>query len=141
MGNLDSVSPVADINSTCPSLPVVDFAKWAAGSTEERYELGKELADACHKVGFVYIVNHSVSPELLDDAFSFSKKLFNLKLEEKMLAPHPPGPTVHRGYSYPGLEKVSQIISSDLNVSKRLREVKDCKVCHSLPADILCSRK
>ena len=47
-----------------------------------------------------------------------------------MLAPHPDGPSVHRGYSYPGLEKVSQVISTDLEVGEKLREVKDCKVRH-----------
>ena len=46
-----------------------------------------------------------------------------------MKAPHPDGPTVHRGYSWPGLEKVSQVISSDLDVGEKLRAVTDCKVC------------
>ena len=110
-------------------LPIVDFANWKASCTlEERFEIGKKLADACHNVGFVYIINHGVSPDLLQEAFDWSKRLFDLKLEEKMLAPHPDGPTVHRGYSYPGLEKVSQVISSDLEVGNKLREVKDCKV-------------
>lgn len=44
-----------------------------------------------------------------------------------MLAPHPNGPAVHRGYSHPGLEKVSQVISTDEEVGDKLREVKDCK--------------
>jgi hypothetical protein len=55
-------------------------------------------------------------------------ELFNLKLEEKMLAPHPDGHTVHRGYSWPGLEKVSQVISTDFEIGKKLRAVTDCKV-------------
>lgn len=112
------------------NLPIIDFAKWTPKSTtEERLEIGKKLADACHNVGFVYIVNHGVSSELLEEAFGWSKRLFDLTHEEKMLAPHPDGPTVHRGYSYPGLEKVSQIISTDLEVGEKLREVRDCKVC------------
>jgi isopenicillin N synthase-like dioxygenase len=111
------------------NLPIIDFAGWRSESTaEERYEIGKKLTDACHNVGFVYIINHGVSPELLEQAFSWSKRLFDLKHEEKMLAPHPDGPSVHRGYSYPGLEKVSQVISADLEVGEKLREVKDCKV-------------
>jgi hypothetical protein len=65
---------------------------------------------------------------LLEEAFGWSKRLFDLKTEEKMLAPHPDGPTVHRGYSWPGLEKVSQVISSDLEVGEKLRAVTDCKV-------------
>ena len=114
-------------------LPIIDFADWKSESTAElRYEIGKKLANACHSVGFVYIINHSVDPDLLEEAFGWSKRLFNLKHEEKMLAPHPDGPTVHRGYSYPGLEKVSQVISTDLEVGEKLREVKDCKVISDL---------
>lgn len=119
--------------STAPapsvSIPVIDFSKWTSPSSpEDRLVIAKELADACHNVGFVSIINHGVSPELLEEAFGMSKKLFDLKTEDKMLAPHPDGPTVHRGYSWPGLEKVSQVISSDLEVGEALRAVTDCKV-------------
>jgi isopenicillin N synthase-like dioxygenase len=114
---------------TLVKLPVIDFAKWDSASTpEQRLAVAKELADACHNVGFVFIINHGVSPELLDEAFGWSKRLFDLKTEEKMLAPHPDGPTVHRGYSWPGLEKVSQVISEDLGVGEKLIAVTDCKV-------------
>jgi len=110
-------------------LPVIDFAKWGSGSTpEERLSTAKKLSDACHNFGFVFIINHGVSPELLEEAFGWSRRLFDLKYEEKMLAPHPDGPTVHRGYSWPGLEKVSQVISDDLEVGEKLRAVADCKV-------------
>ncbi|KAG0651919.1 2-oxoglutarate-dependent dioxygenase htyE, partial [Hyphodiscus hymeniophilus] len=118
------------------NVPIIDFKNWASESTPgQRYEVGKKLADACHNVGFVYIINHGVSPELLEEAFGWSKRLFNLKHEEKMLAPHPDGPTVHRGYSYPGLEKVSQVISTDLEVGEKLREVKDCKESYEIGSE------
>lgn len=120
---------IQESQTVSAGLPIIDFANWTSGSTaEQRYEIGKKLADACHSVGFVYIVNHGISPELLEEAFGWSKRLFDLKHEQKMLAPHPDGPTVHRGYSHPGLEKVSQVISTDLEVGEKLREVKDCKV-------------
>ncbi|CAG8983073.1 hypothetical protein HYALB_00006101 [Hymenoscyphus albidus] len=118
------------------SIPIIDFSKWISpNSPEERLEVAKELADACHNVGFVSIINHGVSPELLEEAFAMSKKLFELKPEEKMLAPHPDGPEVHRGYSWPGLEKVSQVISSDLEVGEALRAVKDCKESYEIGSE------
>lgn len=49
-----------------------------------------------------------------------------------MQAPHPEGYAVHRGYSHPGLEKVSNAMSKgegDEDAEKKLREVVDCKVC------------
>jgi isopenicillin N synthase-like dioxygenase len=83
---------------------------------------------ACHNVGFAFIINHGVSQELLEEAFGWSKRVFDLKREEKMLAPDPDGPIVHRGYSWPSLEKVSQVISEDLEVGEQSRSVTDCKV-------------
>lgn len=46
-----------------------------------------------------------------------------------MLAPHPDGAKVHRGYSWPGLEKVSQVMNRDGMKVGDLRRVRDCKVC------------
>jgi isopenicillin N synthase-like dioxygenase len=112
------------------SIPVIDFSQWDNPTTpSERTAIAKELAEACHNVGFVSIINHGVSPALLEEAFGWSKRLFDLETELKMKAPHPDGPTVHRGYSWPGLEKVSQVISSDAEVGEKLRAVTDCKVC------------
>ncbi|KAI1250692.1 hypothetical protein MGN70_007749 [Eutypa lata] len=92
------------------TIPVVNFEAWSHGSSDERRRIAQQLTDACRRVGFVYVVNHGISSELIEEAFQFSKKLFDLPQEKKMLAPHPPGPNVHRGYSWPGLEKVSQDI-------------------------------
>lgn len=113
------------------SVPIVDFAGWSSNaSNEQRKEVANQLVEACRNVGFVYIINHSVSPERLAEAFGWSKKLFDLELEQKMLAPHPEGHTVHRGYSWPGLEKVSNAMGDeeDEDLTKKLRQVSDVKV-------------
>lgn len=78
----------------------------------------------------MYIVDHSLPESMLDKAFNWSKQFFELPPEEKLKAPHPDGWAVHRGYSWPGLEKVSQAMSNeDGQISKgKLREVVDIKV-------------
>ncbi|KAG9238412.1 putative UPF0676 protein [Amylocarpus encephaloides] len=111
---------------TSVSIPVIDFSKWTSSTSEsERRAAANELADACHHVGFVSIVNHGVSPDLLEEAFGWSKRLFDLRTEEKMLAPHPDGPAV------------SQMVSSDLEVGERIRAVTDCKLNVWLPEEVL----
>lgn len=113
------------------AIPIVDFARWDSNaSAEQKKDIANQLADACKKVGFVYIVNHKVSPERLREAFAWSKKLFDLKLEEKILAPHPNGSAVHRGYSWPGLEKVSNLMGDeeDADAARKERIVTDVKV-------------
>ena len=120
---------------TTLALPVIDFADWkSADSTPEKKQaVADKLTEACRTEGFVYIVNHRVPADLLEEAFGWTKKLFDLTPEEKMQAPHPDGPAVHRGYSWPGLEKVSQVLGNekDLNEEeavKKLRQIQDCKV-------------
>jgi isopenicillin N synthase-like dioxygenase len=115
-------------------IPVVDFANWKPESTsEERKKVAEEIVDACKSVGFLCIVNHGISPERLSEAFSWSKKFFDLSDEQKLRAPHPDGSAVHRGYSWPGLEKVSDVLSAkdDPELAKKLREVTDYKVNHA----------
>lgn len=112
-------------------IPTVDFAAWHPNaSIEEKKAVAAKLIDGCQRVGFVYIVNHSVSPERLVEAFDMSKKMFSLPKEKKTLAPHPPGFAVHRGYSWPGLEKVSNAMGDeeDKDLAKNLRSVVDVKV-------------
>ncbi len=120
------------MSAEAPSIPVVDFAGWSPDSSiEQKKEIAHKLIEACQNVGFVYIINHHVSPERLAQAFEWSKKLFDLKLEQKMLAPHPSGFNVHRGYSWPGLEKVSNAMGNEDNtadLTENLRQVSDIKV-------------
>ena len=111
-------------------IPIVDFAEWDSATAEKKSIIAAQLIEACKTVGFVYITNHKVSPEKLVEAFRWSKKLFDLSHEEKMLAPHPNGSAVHRGYSWPGLEKVSNAVGDedDPGLVAELRKVSDVKV-------------
>lgn len=118
-------------------IPIVDFAAFPTGDPASRARIAAELTSACRRIGFVYIRNHGIPAPLLEEAFSWSRRLFELPKEKKLLAPHPPGPDVHRGYSWPGLEKVSQYIHATgdgdddeaQRVGEELRKVEDCKVC------------
>ena len=116
------------------SIPVVDFAAWHSGanaSVDEKKAVATKLIEACQKVGFVYITNHGVLSETLVEAFGWSKRLFDLPQEQKMLAPHPSGYAVHRGYSWPGLEKVSNAMGDEddkMDLINNLRKISDVKV-------------
>lgn len=117
-------------------IPSVDFSPWQqAHDSASRAKVAQDIVDACKKVGFVYIVNHSVPEALLDQAFDWSRRFFELPMEEKSKAPHPEGWEVHRGYSSPGLEKVSQAMSNgdDADVVKQLRQIPDFKVGNAQP--------
>ncbi|PWY95093.1 thymine dioxygenase [Aspergillus sclerotioniger CBS 115572] len=111
-------------------IPVVDFSSWYNTQDESsRQRVAHELVEACQKVGFVYIVNHSLTETTLVATFDWMRRFFELSDEQKMQAPHPEGWAVHRGYSWPGLEKVTQVMSNgDYEESReKLREVPDVK--------------
>lgn len=114
------------------SIPVVDFTGWTSdASPKQKQAIAQRLIEACQNVGFVYITNHHLSPQRLVQAFDWSRKLFDLKVEQKMLAPHPSGFTVHRGYSWPGLEKVSNAMGDEddtADLTESLRQISDVKV-------------
>ena len=111
-------------------IPIVDFGVWELATAEKKSSIAAQLVDACKMVGFVYIVNHKISPGRLSEAFGWSRKLFDLRREDKMLAPHPNGSAVHRGYSWPGLEKVSNAVGdeNDSDLVANLRQISDVKV-------------
>ncbi|OTB15143.1 hypothetical protein K445DRAFT_318529 [Daldinia sp. EC12] len=119
------------------TIPVIDFSAWPEGSIEDKKRISREVTDGCRRVGFVYITNHGIASDILEEAFGWSKRLFDLPQEKKMLAPHPPGPTVHRGYSWPGLEKVSQDIISDGDEAKEVenRKISDFKESYEIGSE------
>ncbi|KAJ2975763.1 hypothetical protein NQ176_g5339 [Zarea fungicola] len=121
-------------------VPIVDLAESAATG-----EAGKELCKALREVGFAYIKNHGVPEETIQEAFSWSRKFFNLPQDEKDKSPHPPEGWYHRGYSSIGREKVSQNVF-DKDGLEYLRTIPDQKesfeldfysVCNGLEAKLL----
>ena len=59
-------------------------------------EIAEALRDACTKVGFFYLEDHSIAQSLLDDVFDQSKQLFALPLNEKVVLTDP---ILQRGYT------------------------------------------
>ncbi|ORY09734.1 thymine dioxygenase [Clohesyomyces aquaticus] len=107
-------------------IPIVDFGKFLSGGKEEKELVARQIDDAFRNVGFVYLKGHGVEREMVERCFEWSKKFFALPSETKLLAPHPPGGSHHRGYSAPGVEKVSQHTYDAAEIAK-LREVPDFK--------------
>lgn len=133
-------APAMTNNTFAVSIPVIDFTPWTNDtSKDERNAASAELVKACKEVGFAYIINHGVPQAMVDDAFATSKRLYDLSLEQKMKAPHPPGWAHHRGYSWQGLEKVSAAHSKgddhDQALADVLRKTVDCKESYEIGSD------
>ena len=129
---------MATENGARPTIPIVDFSHFKNEyDTKSRSIVAQELVAACREFGFVYIKNHGVPEDTLSKAFVISQRFYDLPKEDKMKAPHPPGWAIHRGYSWPGLEKVSGALSEkdDQDWVEKLREVQDYKESYEIGSE------
>ncbi|KAF8429579.1 flavonol synthase/flavanone 3-hydroxylase [Tirmania nivea] len=90
-----------------PTVPIVDFSPFYSQNETDRLNTGRAIFEALRDVGFVYLTNHRISKELIAEALSQSHAFFDLPLQDKLKAPHPPESWNQRGYSQIGQEKIS----------------------------------
>ncbi|KAK6220870.1 hypothetical protein LQW54_001790 [Pestalotiopsis sp. IQ-011] len=134
----------------------VDAGASSSNSEEERLRAAKALVAALHDLGFAKVIGHGLSQDEVREALDWTRKLFGLPYDDKMKAPHPPGPMPHRGYSGTGKEKVYSKEDVELlkngngDVNEGLRKISDYKESYEigsehdpvqdniwLPADVL----
>ncbi len=87
---------------TWTSLPVLDLAQ-LAGSETEQNEFLTRLRESARDVGFFYLINHGINPQLQQNVQNITRVFFDLPQEEKLRvsmihSPH------FRGYNLAGVE-------------------------------------
>ncbi|KAI0732029.1 thymine dioxygenase [Fomitopsis betulina] len=106
-------------------IPVISLAPFIDGSNKPA--VADAMLDSFKTIGFVYLVDHGLPKDKIAGMFEWSKRFFALPMESKMLAPHPPSGTHHRGYSPPGKEKVVQHIYDEKELAKVRAKAPDVK--------------
>ncbi|OAV99859.1 hypothetical protein PTTG_09944 [Puccinia triticina 1-1 BBBD Race 1] len=98
-----------------PPIPLIDFSSFGGpdAPVEQQISVADQLLEGFKKNGFVYLQNISVPPEMVAEAFQWSKRFFDLPSEIKKQALHPADGACHRGYSPIGLEKVKPVGQSN----------------------------
>lgn len=121
-------------------VPLINFSGFIGGSPETRKEIGDQIFRAMRDVGFIYLQNHGIPQEDVDECFKWSKKFFAMPEENKMKCPHPPSGSHHRGYSSIGKERVSQMVFDESKLQE-LRKKPDMKESFDLgkEKDIYCN--
>ncbi|KAJ3478022.1 hypothetical protein NLI96_g10050 [Meripilus lineatus] len=109
---------------------VVDFAHFLDGTNGK--DVGEAIIASLRETGFVYLVNHGLPEEKIKDMFGWSKRFFSQPMETKMLAPHPPSGTHHRGYSAPGKEKVVHHIYDPDELAQNRAKAPDVKESYEI---------
>lgn len=75
------------IPGTPPTLPVIDISPFVDAEkmkdVEARKQVAQQIHHACAEVGFFYITNHGVAPELVEGVLSMAREFFGQPVEEK----------------------------------------------------------
>lgn len=96
------------------AIPVIDVGALRGGSAGAVAEVADAIREASTRVGFFYIRNHGIAPEVRDAALAASKRFFALAPEVKarVAVNHQ-----HRGFMAPGGAKMHETARADLKES------------------------
>ncbi|EJF62419.1 Clavaminate synthase-like protein [Dichomitus squalens LYAD-421 SS1] len=110
----------ATISEDAFRIPIIDFSKYRdAATAAEKERTAEEVVRGFTDVGFVYLSNHGIPQETVQQAFQKSAEFFKLPIEKKSeLAWR--DPRANRGFVQVGRERVTQ--SADADEIKQLRE-------------------
>src|SRR4051812_23964890 len=73
------VSRLADFTE----IPVIDIGRLFTPGADI-VPLGREMAKACEECGFLYIKNHGVAPEAMEEIFATARDYYDLPMDQKM---------------------------------------------------------
>ena len=94
-------------------IPLIDLAKFVHGDDNERTQEVEKIGKAFHEVGFVGVVNHGISQDLVDAFYKASKDFFSLPVGVKR-SYEVPALSGQRGYTSFGKEHAKQSKVADL---------------------------
>ncbi len=104
------------------AIPVVDVKKYTEGNPVEQETFIQAIGDAFQSVGFVGVVNHGVSKQLIDDFYAAAKAFF--ALPEKVKRKYEiEGLAGQRGYTSFGKEHARQSEVPDLKEFYQIGQV------------------
>lgn len=131
------IKPISDRPSSAvldddANIPIIDLAG-LCGDPEARASTLSQISEACNEWGFFQIVNHGVSPQLMDMARETWRQFFHMPVEVKQQYAN--SPKTYEGYgSRLGIEKGAILDWSDYYFLHYLPlSLKDCNKWPSQP--------
>ncbi|XP_058787560.1 jasmonate-induced oxygenase 2-like [Vicia villosa] len=94
------------------NIPIIDLRGLYGHDFDVQASIMKQISDACRDWGFFQIINHGVSPDLMDKARETWREFFHMPMEVKQQYAN--SPTTYEGYgSRLGVEKGAILDWSD----------------------------
>ncbi|KAL8671656.1 MAG: hypothetical protein Q9168_003836 [Polycauliona sp. 1 TL-2023] len=103
-------------------VPVVDFKALHASTGDERKKYLRTLDEAWSHHGVVWVINHSIGAELVEEAIGWLAKFFDLPLDVKNAVHLPPDASKNwQGWTGVGDAFSSQVLDAD-EIERRRKE-------------------
>lgn len=80
------------------TVPLIDLDQ-SRGNNVDRRRLAQQIDDANSNIGFLAVINHGISPQLLDDMYNITAEFFDSSADQKIAVRAQPGTS--RGYMPP----------------------------------------
>lgn len=93
-------------------VPTIDVSDWADGDDAARDRIATAVDDACRTVGFMQVIGHGIPDSTVDGLTHAMDDFFAQSLDEKRSLT-PPRPSINRGYTAPGSERLSYSLGVD----------------------------
>lgn len=58
------------------NIAIVDFGNFLNGTKEEQEQVAREIDNAFQNVGFVYLKNHGVAKEMVEECFQWVRLIY-----------------------------------------------------------------
>ena len=66
-----------------PYIPVIDLTPFFEGTPEGKALVARQVDDACRNIGFFTVVGHGVDQVVIDNAWTATKRFFDLPVSDK----------------------------------------------------------
>ena len=84
LGNGQKIRFHSDTSIDADEIPVIDVRGVFSDNLDDRKAVAEQIREACHRIGFFYMINHGIRQEFTDNTFEQARRFFSLPTETKM---------------------------------------------------------
>jgi isopenicillin N synthase-like dioxygenase len=78
----ETARPTSSIDSN--QIPIIDIGPVLAGTRGAVEHIAQEVYNACTGMGFLFLVNHGIDAQIVEDTFEASRRFHSLPMDEKL---------------------------------------------------------
>ncbi|KAI9044524.1 isopenicillin N synthase family dioxygenase [Aspergillus affinis] len=107
----------------------LNLANWLGNRPDEKQCFARTLCEGLKDCGFVRLVNHGITDDIIDGLEECKTKFFSLPTSEKTKIVNLPGPKPQRGWSGLGVEKTAHLYNPNITEPSGYEDAKEHYDC------------